>query len=43
MCYWHCAVFERHYRRLVIPDVICRETACAAAGADACLFVLRRG
>jgi divinyl protochlorophyllide a 8-vinyl-reductase len=43
LCHWHCAVFERLYRRLVSPDVICRETACAASGADACRFVLRRG
>ncbi|MCV2875621.1 bacteriochlorophyll 4-vinyl reductase [Rhodobacteraceae bacterium XHP0102] len=42
LCHWHAAVFERLYRRLVCPDVICRETACSAMGADSCRFALRR-
>lgn len=42
LCHWHAAVFERLYRRLVHPTVICRETACGAMGAQACRFELSR-
>ncbi len=38
LCHWHAAVFETLYRRLVHPAARCRETACAAAGAPACVF-----
>jgi len=42
LCDWHAAVFERLYRRLVHDDYRAVETACAAAGDDACRFELRR-
>ena len=39
-CAWHAAVFERLFRALVHPRTVARETACCAAGAPACRFVL---
>jgi divinyl protochlorophyllide a 8-vinyl-reductase len=41
LCHWHAAVFERLYRALVHPRVICREvTCCAMSGHDTCRFDL---
>lgn len=40
LCHWHTAVFETLYRKLVHPDLACRECACCAMGAPACQFVL---
>lgn len=42
ICFWHVAVFETLFRRLVAPDFRARETACCAVGAPACRFELRR-
>jgi divinyl protochlorophyllide a 8-vinyl-reductase len=42
VCHWHAAVFARLYTRLVAPDYRCVESACCAAGAPACRFVLTR-
>lgn len=42
LCHWHAAVFERLYRALVHPNLICTEVSCAATGAEACVFVLTR-
>lgn len=41
VCHWHCAVFERLFRALVTPTARVVETACAAAGADACRFEIQ--
>ena len=44
LCAWHAAVFERLYRVLVAPDVVCEEVCCAAAaGEGPCRFALCRG
>lgn len=43
LCVWHAGVFERLYQTLVDPRLTCAETACAAQGAPACRFELRRG
>jgi divinyl protochlorophyllide a 8-vinyl-reductase len=40
VCEWHAAVFERLFSALVWPRVRVEETACCAAGAPACRFVL---
>ena len=40
VCAWHAAVFERLYRELVDDRYRAKETACGAAGADACRFEL---
>ncbi len=43
LCHWHAAVFQRLYRVLVAPDVVCVETRCGAMpGETACRFELRR-
>lgn len=41
VCHYHAAVFETLFRDLVHPDTRAVETACAAAGGDACRFELR--
>lgn len=44
LCAWHAAVFERLYRTLVAPDVVCTEVRCAAVtGEGTCRFALCRG
>jgi divinyl protochlorophyllide a 8-vinyl-reductase len=40
-CAYHAAVFERLFTTLVHPHARVVETACAAAGADACRFEVR--
>jgi divinyl protochlorophyllide a 8-vinyl-reductase len=40
LCHFHAALFEQLFRRLVDPRLACREMACAATGAPACVFVL---
>lgn len=42
VCFWHVAVFETLFRRLVAPDYITREVACCSCGAVACRFELLR-
>lgn len=42
VCDWHRAVFEGLFRSLAGPRWQVRETACSAAGADACRFELHR-
>jgi divinyl protochlorophyllide a 8-vinyl-reductase len=42
LCVWHAGVFERLYQTLVDRRLTCAETACAAMGAPACRFELRR-
>ncbi|WP_425091259.1 bacteriochlorophyll 4-vinyl reductase [Tropicimonas sp. S265A] len=42
ICFWHMAVFETLFRRLVAPDYTARETRCCACGALACRFELTR-
>lgn len=39
-CHWHAADFERLFGALTQDGVTVTETACAAAGAPACRFVL---
>lgn len=41
LCHWHAAVFTGLFRALAAPRARVEETACAAAGAPACRFVLR--
>jgi divinyl protochlorophyllide a 8-vinyl-reductase len=41
VCHYHAAVFETLFRELVHPDTRVVETACEAAGGDACRFELR--
>lgn len=41
-CHWHAAVFARLFEALVWPRVRVTETACCAAGAPACRFVIAR-
>lgn len=43
ICHWHAAVFETLYRRLVTPEVLCRETQCQANGARECHFFMTCG
>ena len=39
LCHWHAAVFQRLYRALIDPRLICEETSCAAQpGSDVCRF-----
>ena len=40
VCHYHAAAFERMYKRLVDPGMICREAACEAAGDEMCRFEL---
>lgn len=40
LCHWHAAVFEGLFKALVDPSVTVRESACCAAGARACRFLL---
>lgn len=40
--YWHMALFERLFQRLVDPALECREIACEARGDPACHFVIAR-
>jgi divinyl protochlorophyllide a 8-vinyl-reductase len=40
LCHWHAAVFQRLFNVLVDRHMQCQETACCAAGADACRFTL---
>jgi divinyl protochlorophyllide a 8-vinyl-reductase len=40
-CAYHAAVFERLFATLVHPDARATETACSAAGGDACRFEVR--
>ena len=41
LCQWHAAVFQRLYRTLVGPHVLCVETACCAMpGHASCQFKL---
>ena len=40
ICDWHAAVFARLFGALVWPDLRVRETACRAAGAPCCRFVI---
>lgn len=42
ICFWHIAVFETLFRRLVAPDYVARETRCCACGDAACRFELTR-
>jgi divinyl protochlorophyllide a 8-vinyl-reductase len=42
VCFWHMAVFETLFRRLVAPDYTASETRCCACGAPACRFELTR-
>lgn len=44
-CHWHAGVFARLFGALVWPGAQATETACCAAGAPACRFVIgpRRG
>lgn len=42
ICFWHTAVFETLFRRLVAPDYIARETRCCACGGASCRFELTR-
>ncbi|MDJ0858354.1 MAG: bacteriochlorophyll 4-vinyl reductase [Dinoroseobacter sp.] len=42
ICFWHTAVFETLFRRLVAPDYTARETRCCACGDAACRFELTR-
>ncbi|MCQ0987917.1 bacteriochlorophyll 4-vinyl reductase [Jiella marina] len=43
LCVWHAAVFERLYRVLVAPEVVCTEVRCAAVtGEGICRFALCR-
>lgn len=42
ICFWHTAVFETLFRRLVAPDFTARETQCCACGDEACRFELTR-
>lgn len=41
VCFWHAAVFERLYARLVHRHATCVETACQTTGAPACTFEVR--
>ncbi len=38
ICSWHAAVFERLFRALVDPRMICIETHCSASGDSSCRF-----
>lgn len=38
VCSWHSAVFERLFRALVNPQMICVETRCSACGDGVCRF-----
>ncbi len=40
ICHWHAAAFETLFRELVSSHATVRETACEAAGDDACRFEL---
>lgn len=42
ICFWHVAVFETLFRRLVAPDYRARETTCCACGDAACRIALTR-
>lgn len=42
ICFWHVAVFETLFRRLVAPDYAARETTCCACGDTACGIALVR-
>ncbi|MEM9392863.1 MAG: bacteriochlorophyll 4-vinyl reductase [Pseudomonadota bacterium] len=42
ICFWHTAVFEALFRRLVAPDYTAREIRCCACGDAACRFELTR-
>jgi divinyl protochlorophyllide a 8-vinyl-reductase len=42
ICDWHAAVFRRLFESLIEPGYEAFETACIAAGGDACRFELRR-
>lgn len=42
ICFWHTAVFETLFRRLVASDFTARETRCCACGDEACRFELTR-
>lgn len=42
ICFWHVAVFETLFRRLVAPDYMARETTCCACGDGACRIRLTR-
>nr|WP_274522103.1 bacteriochlorophyll 4-vinyl reductase [Halorhodospira sp. 9621] len=41
VCHWHAAAFEHLFRSLVHGDSTIRETRCAAAGDERCVFELR--
>lgn len=38
VCSWHSAVFERLFRALIDPGMICVETRCSACGDSVCRF-----
>ena len=40
-CQYYAATFERLFRILINADTVVRETACTAAGAEACVFEVR--
>lgn len=41
ICHYHAAQLERLFQKLIDGNLVCVETACAAAGADHCHFVIR--
>jgi divinyl protochlorophyllide a 8-vinyl-reductase len=43
LCHFHEALFERLFRQLVDPNLICREAACQATGAPSCRFLVALG
>jgi len=42
LCHWHIAVFDRLFQALISPKIHFTETECAACGAPACRFEIRR-
>jgi divinyl protochlorophyllide a 8-vinyl-reductase len=40
ICAWHAELFQHTFRRMAHSRLRCTETACIAAGADACRFHL---
>ena len=43
ICAWHEELFQHTFRRMAHSRLTCTETACVAAGADACRFHLHMG
>ena len=43
ICHYHAAQLERLFQKMVDVNLVCVETACAAAGDDHCHFSIRDG